>query len=234
MPTQTPLVRPSHVAVIMDGNGRWAKARGMPRTLGHRAGVKALRRLVEACPGLGVRFLTAYTFSTENWQRPKSEVSHLMSLFSRSIEQQRRDLMKNNVRVRVIGRTRELPERVRTKFAALIADTSRNTGLTLTLAVSYGGRAEIIDACRRAVAAGRAPKSESDFAALLYDPDLPDPDLLIRTGGEMRISNYLLWQLAYTELYFTETLWPDFGPKELADAIADFSRRQRRFGRVKP
>ncbi len=155
-----------------------------------------------------------------------------MSLFGNAIERERRDLIKNNVRVRVIGRINDIPERVRIRFMKLIEDTSRNTGLTLTLAVSYGGRAEIVDACNRALQEIRTPLSETDFATLLYEPALPDPDLLIRTGGEMRISNYLLWQLAYTELYFTETLWPDFGPDDLAAAIADFRRRQRRFGRT--
>lgn len=223
---------PIHIAIIMDGNGRWAAARGLPRDMGHRAGVKALRRIVEACPALGISHLTVYAFSTENWQRPPAEVNHLMSLFSSAIERERRDLMRNNVRVRVIGRLEDIPEPVRMKFNKLIAATSHNSGLTLTLAISYGGRAEIVDACRRAVNQRQAPQSENDFAALLYDPELPDPDLLIRTGGEMRISNYLLWQLAYTELYFTETLWPDFGPTDLAAAIAEFSRRQRRYGRI--
>lgn len=224
---------PAHIAVIMDGNGRWARRRGLPRAFGHRAGVKALRRAVEACSDFGVRYLTAYTFSTENWQRPGTEVRALMSLFSASIDSHRAELMKNNVRVHTIGRVEDVPPAIRDKFARLVAETSTNTGLTLTLAVSYGGRAEIIEACRRAVERRRAPATESGFARLLYDPELPDPDLLIRTGGDQRISNFLLWQLAYTELYFTDTLWPDFGRAELAAAIEEFSSRQRRFGRVK-
>jgi len=217
----------------MDGNGRWARRRGLPRAFGHRAGVKALRRAVEACSDLGVRYLTAYTFSTENWQRPGTEVRALMRLFSSSIDTHRAELAKNNVRVCTIGRVEDVPPAIRDKFARLVADTATNSGLTLTLAISYGARAEIVDACRRAVERRRAPTSESAFARLLYNPDLPDPDLLIRTGGEQRISNFLLWQLAYTELYFTDTLWPDFGRAELTAAIEEYGNRQRRFGRVR-
>jgi undecaprenyl diphosphate synthase len=216
----------------MDGNGRWARRRGLPRAFGHRAGVKALRAAVEASAELGIRYLTVYTFSTENWQRPTAEVRSLMRLFVRSVAEQRRDLMKNNVRVRVIGRLRDLPAAVRERLEGLTRETSANSGLTLTLAMNYGGRSEIVDACRRAVERGRPPRSDADFAALLYDPELPDPDLLIRTGGDLRVSNYLLWQLAYTELYFTDTLWPDFGRRDLAAALNDFARRKRRYGQV--
>ena len=223
---------PRHIACIMDGNGRWARQRGLPRAFGHREGVKALKEIVQVCGEIGVRYLTVYTFSTENWQRPRKEVDVLMKLLVQSVDEQRADLMKNQVRVRAIGRLADLPEATRTKLEALITETAHNSGLVLTLAMSYGGRAEILDACRKALAQGRAPTSESDFAALLYDPALPDPDLLIRTGAEQRISNFLLWQLAYTELYFTETLWPDFRRPQLMAAIEDFSRRQRRFGRV--
>jgi len=223
---------PRHIACIMDGNGRWARQRGLPRAFGHREGVKALKEIVQVCGEIGVRYLTVYTFSTENWQRPRKEVDVLMKLLAQSVDEQRADLMKNQVRVRAIGRLADLPEATRTKLEALITETAHNSGLVLTLAMSYGGRAEILDACRKALAQGRAPTSESDFAALLYDPALPDPDLLIRTGAEQRISNFLLWQLAYTELYFTETLWPDFRRPQLMAAIEDFSRRQRRFGRV--
>ncbi|MEO0080190.1 MAG: polyprenyl diphosphate synthase [candidate division WOR-3 bacterium] len=223
---------PVHIACIMDGNGRWARKRGLPRVFGHRAGVKALKEVVQTCGEIGVRFLTVYTFSTENWQRPKKEVSTLMRLLSQSVDEERADLMKNRVRVRAIGRLGDLPQAVRRKFEELIAETRANPGLTLTLALSYGARAEIIEACRKAVEQGRAPRSEKEFAALLYDPELPDPDLLIRTGAEHRLSNFLLWQLAYTELYFTDILWPDFRRKELLAAIEDFGQRQRRFGRV--
>ncbi len=223
---------PAHIACIMDGNGRWAKRRGLPRVLGHRAGVKALHEAVRVCGDIGVKYLTVYTFSTENWQRPRAEVSALMALMARTMNAERAGLMKNNVRVRTIGRTDDLPERVRNQLRGLIEETSRNTGLVFTLAISYGGRAEIIDACRKAVAQGKAPRTEAAFHDLLYDPDMPDPDLLVRTGGDQRISNYLLWQLAYAELYFTETLWPDFGETELLAAIREFGSRQRRFGRV--
>lgn len=223
---------PAHIAIIMDGNGRWARKRGLPRIFGHRAGVKALHRIVQACGDVGVRYLTVYTFSTENWQRPDNEVRHLMRLFTKSVDDERCGLISNDVRVRAIGRLQDLPTDVRARFLSLVDETAGNGGLTFTLAISYGGRAEILDACRTAVAHNRALKSESEFAALLYDPTLPDPDLLIRTGGDMRISNYLLWQIAYTELYFTETLWPDFGRDDLDTALADFARRKRRYGRI--
>jgi undecaprenyl diphosphate synthase len=230
--TDKPANLPRHIAAIMDGNGRWAKKRGLPRLLGHREGVKSLHEVVRVCGDIGVGYLTVYTFSTENWQRPDSEVRGLMELMAGTIDLERPGLMKNNVRVRTIGRTQDLPDKVLAKFEKLIEDTAGNAGLTFTLAISYGGRAEIVDACRRAVEQGRAPETEEDFAKLLYDPETPDPDLLIRTGGDQRISNYLLWQLAYAELYFTETLWPEFREKELIAAIEEFGRRQRRFGRV--
>ena len=223
---------PRHIAVIMDGNGRWAKQKGLPRAIGHQEGVKSLHEAVETGHDAGVKYLTAYTFSTENWFRPKHEVELLMKLMAIAAGDERPGLIKNNVRVRVIGRLADLPQDLQDAMARLIADTSKNTGLTLTLALSYGGRTEIIDACRRAVEAGKAPQTEAEFGALLYDPSLPDPDLLIRTGGDRRISNYLLWQSAYAELYFTETLWPDFRKAELLAAIEDYAQRQRRFGRV--
>ncbi|MCX6840743.1 MAG: polyprenyl diphosphate synthase [candidate division WOR-3 bacterium] len=223
---------PRHIAVIMDGNGRWAKKKGLPRAIGHQEGVKSLHEAVVTGHDAGVKYLTAYTFSTENWFRPKHEVELLMKLMAIAAGDERPGLIKNNVRVRVIGRLADLPQDLQDAMARLIADTSKNTGLTLTLALSYGGRTEIIDACRRAVEAGKAPQTEAEFGALLYDPSLPDPDLLIRTGGDRRISNYLLWQSAYTELYFTETLWPDFRKAELLAAIEDYAQRQRRFGRI--
>ncbi len=223
---------PQHIAVIMDGNGRWARRRGLPRVMGHRQGVKALHNIVIACSDLGIKYLTTYTFSTENWQRPDKEVKNLMSLMGRTMDQERPGLIKNNIQVRTIGRSQDLPEALRRKLQKLIADTAANTGLVLTLAISYGGRAEIVDACRRAIAKHASVDTDADFAAFLYDPSLPDPDLLIRTGGDYRISNYLLWQLAYTELYFTETLWPDFTPAHLEAALEEFGKRQRRFGRI--
>jgi undecaprenyl diphosphate synthase len=216
----------------MDGNGRWARQRGLPRAFGHQEGVKALHEAVEVCNDLGIRYLTAYTFSTENWFRPKVEVDLLLKLMARTMDEERPGLIKNNIRTRAIGRLADLPEGLRDTLDRLVADTTKNTGLTLTLAISYGGRSEIIDACCRAVQAGRPPQTEAEFGALLYDPSLPDPDLLIRTGGDRRISNYLLWQLAYAELHFTDTLWPDFRREQLLAAVNDFAQRQRRFGRV--
>lgn len=204
----------------------------MHRALGHQQGVKSLHEIVEACGDLGVGYLTAYTFSTENWYRPKAEVELLMKLMAKTMEDERPGLQQKNVRVRAIGRLTDLPTALRDALERLIADTARNSGVTLTLAISYGGRTELLDACRRAVSAGLKLETESDLSALLYDASLPDPDLLIRTGGDQRISNYLLWQLAYTELYFTETLWPDFRRPQLIEAIAEYGRRQRRFGRV--
>jgi undecaprenyl diphosphate synthase len=223
---------PRHVAVIPDGNGRWAKQKGLPRALGHQEGVKSLHEMVEGCDDVGVKYLTAYTFSTENWFRPKHEVDLLMKLMARSIDDERPGLIKNNIRLRAIGRLSDLPQNLQDAMSRLVADTSKNTGLTFTLAISYGGRTEILDACRRAVEAGKAPQTEAEFGALLYDPSLPDPDLLIRTSGDRRISNYLLWQSAYTEFYFTETLWPDFRKPQLLAAIEDYAQRQRRFGRI--
>ncbi len=229
---------PAHIAAIMDGNGRWARKRGLPRSFGHRQGVRALREVVQTCGELGVKFLTVFTFSTENWQRPEKEIRSLMKLLSQGVDQQRADLIKNNVRVKAIGRLNDLPNEVLNKVQSLIADTRNNTGLTLTLALSYGGKAELIDAVKKAFELWRngkmfaPPDSEKEFAQLLYDPELPPVDLLIRTGGEKRISNFLLWHSAYAELYFTDILWPDFRRPQLIAAIEEFSRRQRRFGNV--
>ena len=223
---------PRHIAVVMDGNGRWAKQKGLPRAIGHQEGVKSLHEAVETLDDVGVKYLTAYTFSTENWYRPKHEVELLMKLMGKTMDDERPGLIKNNIRVRAIGRILDLPRNLQDTLARLIADTAKNTGLTLCLALSYGGRTEILDACRRAVESGKAPQTEAELGALLYDPSLPDPDLLIRTGGDQRISNYLLWQSAYTELYFTETLWPDFRKSQLLAAIEDYAQRQRRFGRI--
>lgn len=210
----------------------------MPRSFGHRQGIKALREVVKTCGEIGVKFLTVFTFSTENWQRPENEIKSLMKLLIQGIDEEHDDLLKNNVRVRTVGRLRDLPEAVQNKIKSLAADTRNNTGLTLTLALSYGGRAELIDALKKAFSLwqngklDRPPQTEEEFAHLLYDPELPSVDLLIRTGGEKRLSNFLLWQSAYAELFFTETLWPDFRREQLLTAIEDFSRRQRRFGRL--
>jgi undecaprenyl diphosphate synthase len=229
---------PRHIAIIMDGNGRWAKTRGWDRTAGHRAGTDATRRIVRACGERGVEHLTLYTFSSENWQRPPIEVRALMSLLVEMVEREVEDLMSNNVRLRTIGDLSKLPERTRDALERGIERTSGNSGLQLHLALSYGGRAEILDGVRslaRAAQTGRISPEEIDeaiFRRSLYAADVPDPDLMIRTGGDHRISNFLLWQVAYAELWFTEVLWPDFGAEQLDKAIADFQKRQRRYGKV--
>lgn len=225
---------PTHIAIIMDGNGRWAKKQRLPRIFGHRKGVERVREIVRACGEIGVRYLTLFTFSSENWQRPKKEVDELMKMLEQLIQDEEPELAKNNVQLRAIGRLSDLPSGVIGMLNQTIERLSKNTGLVLTLALSYGGRSEIIDGIKRILERGSSVGlTEANFKSFFYDPYLPDPDLLIRTGGEMRISNFLLWQLAYTELYFTETLWPDFDKKALLAAIEDFSQRERRFGRVK-
>jgi len=229
---------PAHVAIIMDGNGRWATQRGLPRIAGHREGVKTARAIVRAADAVGLRFLTLYAFSTENWNRPEDEVSMLMRLLEESIYRELPELMDNNVRLRVIGRPTGVPLPVRRGLDHVVRETQNNTGLTLLMAFNYGGRDELLDAFRalaRRVQLGElAPEaiSEADVSGALYTDGVPDPDLLIRTSGEMRVSNFLLWQIAYTELWITPTLWPDFGPSDLYRAIGDFQQRDRRFGGV--
>jgi len=228
---------PRHVAIIMDGNGRWAKARGVPRLMGHRAGRESVREAVRGCASLGVEVLTLYTFSIENWQRPAREVSALMTILRQTLRAERKELDSNNVRLQVIGRTDDLPAAVRDEITATQKYLSKNTGLQLNLALSYSGRAELVDAVRRMLRDARemqldpARVDEEFLASYLYTTGLPDPDLLIRTSGEMRISNFMLWQLAYTELWITDTLWPDFRQKHLFEAVAEFQGRERRFGR---
>ncbi len=242
MPTRTPTPEqikargnlPRHVAIIMDGNGRWAKGRGVPRLMGHRAGRESVREAVKGCVALGVEVLTLYTFSTENWNRPRSEIKALMAILRQTLRSERRELRENNVRLRIIGRPGDLPPEV----VAAIEETQEHLagcdGLLLNLALSYSGRAEIVDAVRRLIVEGPAAASldEATFGRYLYTAGLPDPDLLIRTSGEMRLSNFMLWQLAYTELWITDTLWPDFRRRHLFQAVADFQGRERRFGRV--
>lgn len=231
---------PVHVAVIMDGNGRWAGKRGLPRTEGHSAGVKAVRKVVEIAAEIGVKYLTLYTFSVENWKRPKEEVALLMELLSRTTLQELDDLMRNNVRLIATGRIDELPLIRRKVLKSAVEKTSKNTGLTLNLALNYGGRTEIVDAVRsiaRDIKKGKLAVKDIDdrlIANHLYTAELPDPDLLIRTSGEMRLSNFLIWQTSYTEIYITDILWPDFGEKEFAAALKDYIKRDRRFGRVTP
>lgn len=229
---------PRHVAIIMDGNGRWAKSRGLARIEGHQAGRRPVREAVEAAGQIGIEALTLYTFSIENWDRPKLEVEALMRFLRQTLKEERDELDRGNVRMGTIGRTSDLPRNVQRELSDTIAHLSKNTGLLLTLALSYGGRAELVDAARslaREVASGRLAPGDIDERAVeehLYTKDLPHPDLLIRTSGEMRISNFLLWQLAYAEIYVTRVLWPDFDRTHFYEAILDYQRRERRFGRV--
>ncbi len=229
---------PRHVAIIMDGNGRWAQRRGLRRIEGHKQGKEAVRKVVEASRKAGIKFLTLYAFSTENWQRPSREVRSLMSMLRRYLRAELPRMMKNNIRLLAIGDLRRLPPDVQEALAADVAATRHNTGLTVVLAVSYGGREEITEAVRRiaqAVQKGELDPKDIDphtVTSHLWTAKIPDPDLLIRTSGEMRLSNFLLWQLAYTELYMTHTLWPDFGEEEFLEALDHYRRRQRRFGRV--
>lgn len=229
---------PKHIAIIMDGNGRWAKQKGLDRSYGHQEGVVSLRKVVEAAGDIDIKFLTVYTFSTENWNRPKEEVEGLMDLMVIAVEKELPDLMKNNVKVRTIGDIDRLPTHTREKLEYCMRETSRNTGLILVLALSYSSRWELTKAVKEIVAEvneGRLnPESinEQTLADHLATKSIPDPDLLIRTGGETRISNYLLWQLAYSELYFTDKFWPEFREEDLYEAILDFQNRERRFGKT--
>lgn len=229
---------PRHIAIIMDGNGRWARQRGLPRIAGHQAGVASVRDVVEACGQLGIEVLTLYAFSKENWRRPKREVMALMRLLVKTVKQEIEELVKNNVRLIAIGNLEDLPKRARESLKGGIELTKNNTGLTLNLALSYSGRREIIDAVKRILQESREGKinpetlDEGFFSQYLYTAGLPDPDLLIRTSGELRVSNFLLWQLAYTEIYVTDVLWPDFRRKDLYQAIEAYQRRERRFGMV--
>ena len=231
---------PYHVAIIMDGNGRWATARGLPRVLGHQAGAQAVQRIVEASYELGVKALTLYAFSWENRDRPQQEISELMGLLDEFVRRETPTLMENRIRLRAIGRLDSLPTHVMGNVYRVIATTSGFDRMTLTLALSYGGRQEIVDAARRLAELARRgdldPEQidETLFAKHLYAADLPDPDLLIRTSGEQRLSNFLLWQISYAELYVTPKLWPDFTKDDLVQAIVEYERRERRFGKVLP
>lgn len=222
---------PTHVAVIMDGNGRWARSKGLPRLLGHREGYKTLRTILLAASEMGIRYLTVYAFSAENWRRPKDEVDGLMMLIERAARDELRVMHRNNVRVCVAGRMDELPVGLRRALEDGIQTTKANTGITFTLAVNYGGRAEIVDAVKKLIADG-AEVTEEAISARLYHPSHPEPDLMVRTAGEMRWSNFLIWQAAYCELYVTEKTWPEFDVKELQKAVASYSGRTRKFGAV--
>ena len=227
---------PKHVAIIMDGNGRWAKARHLPKIAGHRAGAKSVRETIEAAKELGVKVLTLYTFSTENWKRPKNEVSALFRLLEEYLDKEEAGLNKNDIRFSVTGDIAGLPESVRYQIGKVMKSTSCNTGLTLNLALNYGSRREILDAAKRIAkeaASGKIDPDELDeklFSEYLYTKDLPDPDLLIRTSGEYRVSNFMLWQIAYSELYITGKLWPDFKKGDFKKAVSEYRRRERRFG----
>jgi undecaprenyl diphosphate synthase len=220
------------VAIIMDGNGRWAKRRRLPTAAGHRAGARTVRRIVEASIDLGVHDLSIFAFSTENWSRPREEVDALMDIFAETIERELPDLAEQGVRVRFIGRRDRAPEELQRRMAGMEDRTELNSRLNHWVAFDYGGRAELVEAARRIVESGVDPEEidENVFAANLYAPDLPDPDLLIRTSGELRVSNFLLWQLAYAELTFVDKLWPDFEPRDLQHALAEYASRRRRFG----
>jgi undecaprenyl diphosphate synthase len=227
---------PSHIAIIMDGNGRWAAQRHLPRVEGHRAGIDSVRDVVETSARLGIEVLTLYAFSVENWKRPRAEVNTLMMLLKRYIRLELGTLLKNNIRFRVIGRAEELAPDVQDELEIGIRQTAANTGMLFNIALNYGGRAEIVAAARRAIAEGIAAEDldERRFGDLLYTAGQPDPDLLIRTSGEMRVSNFLLWQIAYSEIWVTETLWPDFRRRDLLEAVVAYQKRDRRYGGIKP
>ncbi len=223
---------PKHIAIIMDGNGRWAKRRGLPRTLGHREGAKALRKIITHAAKLGIKHLTVYAFSTENWKRSKEEVEALMFLFKTYLKGEEKNIMENNIKFTVSGREENVSESLLTAIKKLEDLSKNNTGLNLNIAFNYGGRAEIIDGINRLLKEGKKEIKEEEFSKYMYR-DIPDPELLIRTSGELRISNFLLWQIAYSEIYITDTLWPDFDEKELEKAIESYNKRDRRFGGVK-
>jgi len=227
---------PAHVAVILDGNGRWAAERHLPRVEGHRAGITRVREIVEASARLGVEALTLYVFSVENWKRPRAEVGTLMMLLKRYLRQELGTLIENNLRFLVIGRLDDLEPELQTELGAAMRRTADNTGMRLNVALNYGGRAEIVDAARRAIREGVSADDldEARFSSLLYTAGQPDPDLLIRTSGEVRVSNFLLWQIAYAEIYVTETFWPDFRTRHLLEAILAYQKRDRRYGGIKP
>jgi undecaprenyl diphosphate synthase len=231
---------PTHIAIIMDGNGRWAARRNQPRVAGHRAGAEAVRATVETSARLGINYLTLYAFSTENWKRPRLEVDALMSLLKEFLRKELRSLNDNNIRFRTIGREEGLERSVTREIERARRETAGNTGMLLTVALNYSGRSEILEACKRLLAdvmtsARRIEEiTERDIAKYLFTAGLPDPDLLIRTSAEMRVSNFLLWQIAYSEIYVTETLWPDFRRAELFQAIIEFQKRERRYGGIQP
>jgi len=225
---------PQHIAIIMDGNGRWAKQRKLPRIAGHKQGAESLREAVITCAELGVKYLTVYAFSTENWRRPQEEVDFLMGLFAQSIDNRMGELIKNNVRLRFLGRLQDFSPELQQKMKSAMEKLVHNTGVNLQVMVSYGGRAELVDAFRRMTNDKLTNEqiNEETISSYLYTAGIPDPDLLIRTASEERISNFLLWQIAYAEIYVTETLWPDFRREQLLAAIEEYNKRERRFGKT--
>jgi len=227
---------PAHIAIIMDGNGRWAAQRHLPRVEGHRAGIDSVRDVVETSARLGIDVLTLYAFSVENWKRPRTEINTLMTLLKRYLRLELSTLLRNNIRFRVIGREEELSADVRHELEIGVRQTADNTGMLFNIALNYGGRAEILDAAKRVLGAGINPDDldERRFSEFLYTAGQPDPDLLIRTSGEMRVSNFLLWQIAYSEIWVTETLWPDFRRRHLLEAVVAYQKRDRRYGGIKP
>ena len=227
---------PSHMAIIMDGNGRWARKRRLPRVAGHRAGIKSVREAVEVSARLGLGVLTLYAFSQENWKRPRAEVDTLMGLLKEYVRKELDTLMRNNIRFKVIGRIGDLAGSVQEELLRAVDATAENTGLLFNIALSYGGRAEIVDACRSLIRSNQDPNelTEELFGKRLYTGCCPDPDLLVRTSGEFRISNFLLWQIAYAEIHVTETLWPDFRRRHIFEALLDFQSRERRYGGLAP
>lgn len=230
---------PGHIAIIMDGNGRWAKKRSLSRIKGHLEGIKSVREITRECARKHIGQLTLYAFSFENWKRPKAEVDFLMKLLKRYLIKERNEIQKNNIRLKAIGRISELPKSVQKELAVGIEESKSNTGMILCLALNYGGRAEIVDAAKKLVEDATRTKidldkvDENTFRQYLYMPEMPDPDLLIRTGGEMRISNFLLWEVSYTEFYVTSFYWPDFRKEQLEKALNEYAKRERRFGGIK-
>lgn len=227
---------PLHIAIIMDGNGRWARLRGFPRVIGHRAGIKSVREIIKASRELGIRYLTLYAFSADNWKRPKEEVDKLMDYLNEYIDKELPSFIKNDIKLNIIGRVKGLPENVRLKLKNAVSRTKDCGSMNLNVALNYSGRAEIVDAAKKFASLAMSGKyllndlDEELFAGFLYTEGQPDPDILIRTSGEMRISDFLLWQISYSELYVTPKLWPDFRKEDLEEAIAEYQKRERRFG----
>jgi len=229
--------KPNHVAIIMDGNGRWAKSKNLPTAFGHKQGSEVARKIIEASKNLGIKYLTLYAFSSENWNRPKSEVNHLMTLLQHYIDKEKKHLQESNIRIFVIGNFSKIPTKLLESIQEAEEITKNNSGMTLTIALSYGGREEIVDATKKIISLckqgllSEADIDEKTFTSCLYNSTLPDPDLLIRTSGELRISNFLLWQSAYTEFYFTKVNWPDFNSDELEKALTEYQQRKRNYGK---